>query len=263
MLLGGDFLSKYISFSFDDARWDTKENAIPVLEKYGFSYTLNVISDFVLNPETYNLANCAKGSMTSEDVLYVQKTGNEIACHGHTHNNSVKDITDNINALKKMGVNTSGIGFASPHSVINESNIESLSELLDNGTISYIRSGIQIKKQGLMCSALTWLERKTHSKRLFYYLNKKCIFNSKKKLYLAVGITKHTTVDQIMYLIDKMQEEDHLILMYHSILKKEDSGREIGNWFWDYGCFNSFCEMLSRKKECLAITDIKSIQTVC
>ena len=95
-------MKKQVVFSFDDARADTYTNAYPILEKYGFSFTLNVTSDFVLHPKQYHCFTSSNNmSMTVEQLIECQKNGIEIACHGHTHQNTATDVLDNIAAMEK------------------------------------------------------------------------------------------------------------------------------------------------------------------
>ena len=89
---------KYIVLSFDDARSDTYEIALPIMQRYGLVGTVNIISDYVLHPDHYHFVTSSK-AMTAEQVRNWQKCGGEIACHGSTHKNTAEDIKRNIDEL--------------------------------------------------------------------------------------------------------------------------------------------------------------------
>ena len=97
----------------------------------------------------------------------MQQNGVEIACHGHLHLNTKEDVLDNIAALKEMKVDVSNIGFASPNSEITEKNDCGIGELAEQRAISYIRSGLQIRREGIIFAVLSVIGRITRSKKLF------------------------------------------------------------------------------------------------
>ncbi len=249
-------MSKYVVFSFDDGRLDTYTNAYPILRKYNMPFTLNVCTDFVENPSKYSCFQSADNkSVTAEHLIEMQQNGVEIACHGHLHLNTKEDVLNNIAALEKMGLDVSNIGFASPNSEITEENANDILELVSEGVLSYVRSGIQVRREGFLYSALSLLERKLHSPALFYRLNKRCIVKDKKsKVLLSVGIHKSITLKQLLKFIDKMNDGDAIILMFHSILNKNDIGYGYDNWYYDYEQFDSLCRALSKNVDVTVCT---------
>lgn len=140
---------KYVNLSFDDGRSDTYDIAFPILKKYGLYATVNIISNFVLESEKYQFKSATK-AMTIEQILNWQQNGYEVACHGKTHSNTVEDVVQNIRELKQFGVNTTEIGFASPSSEITPENVKRMGilSLKERGILSYIRSGVQIRRGG-------------------------------------------------------------------------------------------------------------------
>lgn len=240
-------MAKRLVFSFDDGRLDTYTRAYPILRKYNMPFTLNVCSDFVLHPEKYECFGSADNkSVSREQLLEMQANGVEIACHGHLHLNTKQDVLDNISALSGMGLNTSDIGFASPNSELTENNANEVFPLVDEGVLSYIRSGIQVRREGLWYTALSLIERKSHSAYLFYKLNKRCIMQGEhKKILLSVGIHKGVTVKQLLNFVDRMKDGEDVIFMFHSILDKSDVGYGCDNWFFDSAAFDAFCRSLA------------------
>lgn len=144
---------KNIILSFDDAREDFYTRAYPLLKSKNITATLNVTSGFVLSPEKFSEFGSGNNkAMTPENVLECQNNGIEIALHGSMHLNTKQDVLRNIEELKLMGVNVDNIGFASPCSEITfkNKNDDGIWDLVNNGVISYIRSGIQIRREGYM-----------------------------------------------------------------------------------------------------------------
>lgn len=242
---------KNIAISFDDGRWDTFSNAFTVLKKYKLKATIYVISGFVLEPDNFSLGNCKKsGAMTVNQIKQCVDYGCEIGCHGANHDNTIDGIYANIKDFTEMGIPTDNIGFASPYSEINRENNSNVVNLINNGTLSYVRSGIRTKEKGLAYCVLKLLEQITHSKHLFYFMNKENIIKKLDCTYIpSIGITKYTTNKQVEYLISKMSDGDKAILTFHSVLKSHDEGRDGGKWFWDYDRFERLCSYIDIKDD--------------
>lgn len=248
---------KKIVLSFDDGRLDTYTNAYRILDKYGMKCTVNIVTDFITNEDKYDCFNSADNkSMSVEQVCTLEKNGIEIACHGHTHKNSKEDILANIEALRKMGIDTSAIGFASPRSEITEKNDYGIGDLLEDKVLLYVRSGVQIRREGFFYALCSYMERITHSKRLFYFLNKRNIISDvgNVKILPSVAITKHTTIKQISYLIDKMQDNETAILMFHSVIGENEKGYNADNWYFDIQRFEELCQLLNRAQVVVSTT---------
>ena len=224
-----------VVFSFDDSVKDTYTVAYPILKKYKMPFTINVITKYVKD----NLSNY----MTPEQLVECQKNGVEIASHGHTHQNTKEDVTESISCLKDMGIEVDDIGFASPRSELTAQNGHDIKALQKQGKLSYIRSGIQIRREGFWYSALSYIERKTHSRRLFYILNKHNIIKSvNPQLLMSVAITKHTTLKQILSFLEKMHEDDAVILMFHHVVDNVRNADHV--WCYDAEKFSLLCEAI-------------------
>ncbi len=253
---------KSVVFSFDDARLDTYTTAYPILKKYGLPFTVNVASDFVTNPQNYTCFASGSGkSMTPQQLVECQNAGNEVACHGHNHKNEVRGVFDNIEALEKFGLDKNLIvGFASPESYVTESDTFGMDKLVEDGVLKYVRSGIQIRREGLFYTALSLVERMTHSKALFKYLNRKNIISNVGWLLPSVAITRYTTVKQIVYLIDKLKDGESVILMFHSVLNKNDGGYRKDVWYYDAEKFEKICKYLKDTDSVNVCTTAQLIQ---
>ena len=239
-------MSKTIAFSFDDGRRDTYTNAFKILNDRSIPFTINVATDFVLNESKYSeFLSADNRSMTPDQLLECYKSGVEIACHGHTHKNTESDILDNIAALRSIGIDADIFGFASPNSYITENNLSEISSLISDGKIAYVRSGIQVKREGFLYSVMTYVERKIHSPWLYYILNRRNIIKrTKSSIIPSVAITRYTTLKQLLYFIKKMNDNDAVIFMFHSVIDSTEQGYGLDNWYFDKQKFANLCDSL-------------------
>lgn len=227
-----------VSFSFDDSPVDTYTVVYPILKEYGFPFTINVI--------TSKTESGLEDSMTALQLKDCQDHGAEIACHGHTHKNTEQDVIDCIDSIKRMGLFKGKIGFASPNSYITNNNGVEVKEMVADGRLAYIRTGISVRREGLIYSALSYLERKTHSKSLFWHLNKRNIIKDSSKLLMSVAITRYTTVNQIIYLLNKLNGGDSVILMFHHVVPDIGAYKN-GTWYFEEKRFRDLCEKIKGK----------------
>ncbi len=242
---------KNIILSFDDAREDFYTRAYPLLKEKNLTATLNVTSAFVLNPEKFiQFRSGDNRAMTPENVVECQKNGIEIALHGSMHLNTKQDVLQNIDELKSMGVNVDNIGFASPcsHITFENKNADGIWDLIIKMG-GYIRSGRQLRREGLFYTFCSVLDSIIHSKWLFIYLNKRNIIKDMKEpFFLSVAIYSYTTIAQIKSLIKSMPNNSSVILMFHSILKITDKGHGVDKWYWEENKFSNLLDFLNNEK---------------
>lgn len=239
---------RYLSFSFDDSREDTYTNALRILNKYGMKATINVTTGFVLNPKGYAFRSAGNRAMTVAQLRECQSSGVELACHGSMHLNTTEDILQSISELHAIGIKTDKIGFASPSSelTVDNRNEHGIWNLVEEGTLAYVRSGIQIKREGIIYAGLSILDRVLHSKHLFQYLNQKCIFSGNNNFFLpSVAVYEYTTVEQILNFLHKMKDGKKVILMFHSILPAGDSRYGADKFYWDAAKFETLVATIS------------------
>ncbi len=255
---------KTVILSFDDARQDFYTNVFPLLKKYRIPATLNVISDFVLNPQRYSYPSGDNKSMTVEQVKECAESGLvEIACHGHTHDNTRKDVEENIGTMRSWGIDTQRIGFASPFSNLTWSNKNDngIWDLVKEHKIAYVRSGLQIRREGMIYTCLSLLDRFIHSKFLFKILNTRTLppsyINQSKcqhadePFFLSTAIYSYTAPRQIKYFIDHVASDSVVILMLHSVIKRNEPGYGADKFYYD---FDRFVKMLDFLKNDSQIT---------
>lgn len=248
---------KYVSFSFDDGRLDTFINAAQVMDAYGIKATINVVTDFVENPQRYRAFMSADNKPMSIDMIVALKNrGYEIACHGHTHSNKAGDILLNIKHIKSYGIDVTEIGFASPFSYMTQTNCQEIMELLENKTLGYIRSGIQIHRESLWYKIQSLIISYIASPRIFARINSDNCFSLKSipSIIIGISITEKTTSNQIKRLLEKMPENYAAVLIFHSVLKQNDPNYGKDKWYIDVEEFDRVCKICSEDKNVSVLT---------
>ena len=248
---------KYVVLSFDDGRLDTYSNALPILKENNLTATLNVVSDFILQSDRYHCFESAENkAMTVENLLECRDYGIEIALHGATHKNSVSDILQNKKDLRNMGIDADGIGFASPFSELTEENCDAIYQLVKGGEISYIRTGIQTRKAGVFYILLSVVNRVLHSKRVFWHLNKNLVIQPSDlpKLMKGVSVARETTLREIEFCIEKLNDGEAIIFILHSILPEDAAGYQKDRWAWNIERFKKLCRFLNESDDLRVIT---------
>lgn len=248
---------KTVILSFDDARSDFYTRAFPIMKKYGIPSTLNVITRYMSempNHTDRKGKNYVGG--TIKELLDCYNSGLvEIACHGANHQNSQEDIMQNIEDLRSVGINEPIFGFASPGCGVTEQNKydKGIWSMVENGQLLYVRSGISIRREGLLYSLLCLIDKYIHSKCLFAFLNRRNIISDKEHLHEhvlpSITIYSYTQLPQIEYLIEHMSDSSVTILMFHSILNKGDKGYGHDRFCWDEVDFESLCALLNSRHD--------------
>ncbi len=243
-------------FSFDDARRDFYTRAFPIMAKYGLPSTLNVISNYLsdYNRDSSISFPSSKQGISKDQLLECYKSGLvEIACHGANHLNTKEDVEKNLEDLRGLGIDEQRFGFASPESVLTEQNKneKGIWGLVEEGQLLYVRSGIQIRREGYVYMAFSLIDRYIHSNLLFRYLNRKNVISSisNEQILPSVAIFSYTKLHQVCSFIDKLKDSSVAILMFHSILQKEDEGYGRDRYYWDVEDFESLCSFLSSRND--------------
>lgn len=251
---------KKIVLSFDDSRLDFYTNVFPLLKEFNVPATLNVITDFVNHPSGYSFPSGNDEAMTREQIVECYETGLvEMACHGHTHKNTKEDVVENLRCLRNM-IGDCKIGFASPTSAVTweNKNAYGLWDLVEQGELSYIRSGIRIRREGKFYALLNVLDSRLHSDRLFWYLNKRTINPARLKVPFLGSTTVHsyTKPHQIKHFIKKAKSDSSIVLMFHSVKKCGEKGYGVDKFYYDYDCFRDILVFLNN------CSDVKVVKTI-
>ena len=249
---------KTIVLSFDDARYDFFTRAFPILKKYSIPSTLNVISNFLSDNNQQSAISfpSSKLGMSKDNLLECYETGLvEVACPGANHLNTKQDVMDSIKELRSIGIRYPILGFASPNSVITEQNKnnDGVWDLIEEGELLYVRSGIQIRREGYLYSALSLIDRYIHSDFLYGYLNRHNIIDSpgilSKRIIPSVAVFSYTKRHQIESLIKRQRDSSTIILMFHSILNTKDEGYGADRYYWNADDFEMLCSFLKSQSD--------------
>ncbi len=252
---------KYIVLSFDDGRKDFYTNAFRILKKYALTATLNVITDFVGRTDLNAFESGNNEAVTWDEISEMHEYGIEIANHSANHSNEIDQITKGVDKIKRqLGINN--VGFASPNSEINEKNIAKYKDNSFENTIAYIRSGNQIRRDGKL---ITYMLSKLTKSPWFYYLyNKRNFINimhsrreAERGFYPSITCNRDNSIRQLKYLIEKLPDNNAAIIMFHSILKKDDAGWGKDRWFNSVGDFSEICKYLSGQSDVKVITNME------
>lgn len=248
---------KTIILSFDDARSDFYSHAFPIMKQYGIPSTLNVITRYMSDmPSHTDRKDKHYTGGSIQELMDCYKSGLvEIACHGANHRNSREDILLNIADLRDIGIHEPIFGFASPGCGVTEQNKSEhgIWNLVEDGSLLYVRSGISIRREGRLYMALSYIDRFIHSRHLYRHLNSRNVISGKAHLREHVlpstTIFSYTKLAQVEYFIDKMPDSSIAILMLHSILRKGDNGYGYDRYYWDAGTFEAFCVWLKAQRD--------------
>jgi len=252
-------------FSFDDGREDNYRVAYPILNKYRIRATFHVVTGLIdgsLNNGDKMFKSSSGKGMTIYQLKEMLRAGNEISSHGDLHTNSIENINASLKKIQKWKLGKKGeIGFSSPNSDINVFNYGLYKNILNNGEIAYLRTGMNVRKYGIRITLLSLIEKYYHNNYFFYLINKLNIITKLGGFLLpSVSIKCETTINQIEYLLKKMPDNTAIILLFHSILNKNDRGYGCDAWYYDSGRFDSLCNNLATDRNIKLLTISEFLQ---
>jgi len=214
---------KYIVLSFDDGLSDFKKNALPILEKYGFKASLNVVSSFIEKTK-----NTDYEYMNEIDLISLYKKGFEIAVHSNSHskNETSRDIEICLLKLRNMFGNKK-FGYITPYSI---NPTEEVFEYIVSNDYLYCAD---CKVTNHKFSPTIFIRRVFNhfykSDKIQQLINNykyiyKVKFLNKNNFYCfhRVCVTKTFDFECVKKLIKYIKNKQCLTLMFHSILKSSD-----------------------------------------
>jgi peptidoglycan/xylan/chitin deacetylase (PgdA/CDA1 family) len=77
--------TRLVALTFDDGYADFRERAMPLLERYGMTATVYVVSDRLGRTNDWDLDAPQLGLMTPDDVRAAAAAGHEVGSHGANH----------------------------------------------------------------------------------------------------------------------------------------------------------------------------------
>ncbi len=260
---------RYMVLSFDDGRKDFYSNALPILIKYRIPATLNVISDYLGRSDLSGFPSGNNEFISIDELLDCVDHGVEIAGHSADHSNNPGEIIRGNRFLEDI-LSRSGKdwmnGFASPNSEIYRTNYSEFKCLVSGRKVSYIRSGNNIKRDGVLHACLYVLYSITRSSLFFRLYNKRNIIRinddrisnavSKNEFFFpSITCNSKNTTDQLISFIDHMPDDAASVIMLHSILADKDPGFGKDKWFNRIDEFEKLCKYLSQTDNIKVITN--------
>lgn len=253
-----------INLSFDDGRLDNFKTVYPILKRYNLPATFNITTGYVRGD--HDMASLAPGKpMTVEMVkeLFRDKSM-EIAGHGYYHRNTIEDIVQGIEELKKDldtdQLTECGNGFASPGTGFNLMEYGSIKQNLESAGIKYIRLSLRY----LHCQKLKILFRKISrviKLPLFYRWAYQDTLMDRVDNHLIYSIPVLSSISVNMIIAVIKYAEKHkmaCVLMLHSIV---EDGCIRDNWDFERSKFEKICKFLAdhQSKNKLEVTTSMNI----
>lgn len=234
-----------VALTFDDGRLDNYENALPILNKYGYKASFYIATGFI--DETIDLSSvhsfesCKNRHMTIKMCNELLYNGHEIGSHSNTHCNDRQDIEISIAKIKKW-FNITEIGFSSPTSVIQKNNYP---HWLDETEIMYVRTSIRTDCLGFFEKLLYVSNKFLHIPFIFsFFVNKYSWHPNETNLIYSIPIEKNTSICEIKYALNHAKSDSTIVLLFHSI-----SNRKVGNkWCFEEEKFDKICCLLQKKQ---------------
>jgi len=233
---------KYIILSFDDGRKDNYDYAYKLMLKYGIKASMHIPTSFIDENEQNHLS--------LEKVQEMSKAGFDFSSHGHKHINEKHDLAQSLTCLKDWKlIDSDNIVFSSPESEIYKKNLPLYKKMLDSNDVKHVRTGTQIRREGFFYTLFYLCQKIFQSRRLFYLLNKSNLHKINEPNYLikSVAIKYDNSVRQLEYFINKMQDGNVAVFLFHSIIpEKEMKNKDV--WSFSAEKFEVFLQLIAKKK---------------
>lgn len=243
-----------IVFSFDDGLFDFKENALPILEKFGFKASVNVITN-------YSELGSHDGFkyLTITDLCEIGKKGFELACHTDTHQERA-DIDDLLTCKKKMahffGNNSYGLILPFSQPIDKEKADFILSKFLY--LADYKTNRLKNNSYYLLSKLMVKLCKK--EKYLFYYRNYSYFYSNSNNSRFFKRLPIKSDISPKIYInfLKHMPNNTTLVLMFHSITRNgEKCPWPEGSWTVDN--FDYFLSYLDKRRSKFRVVTQRSL----
>jgi hypothetical protein len=156
--------------------------------------------------------------------------------------------------------------FSSPYSEIYEGNIIQYFDMLKNNNIKYLRSGNQVRRNGLLYCLLYILQMVFKSRYLFYVLNKQNIMNIdhigirvdnyNTTIIKAVAVKNYNSINQLKYMLQRLRDNEVIVFLFHGIIYNNNIIKK-DSWIFSADEFEKFLKIikLSNNIQVLNIKD--------
>ena len=229
-----------IVLSIDDGNSDDFRIYEKILSKHRLPATFNIVSGTIGEPTNLTVDQLR--------ILYSDPSI-EIASHGFMHKNDEDDILSGIEMLREMlSLTDSHIGFASPGSKMKNDFVELNAEHLKGLGLLYVRTA----ENPNVCSRHIEIQNQLRKNNGFDYVIKnipQLMYSFDRFCINSVVVFNHTTLDDLMTLVDvASQEKACVVFMFHRIKKPGELNYE-NTWSYDYDNFEKFAGYLAKKRD--------------
>ena len=249
---------KYIVLSFDDGLLDFRENALPILNKYGFKATLNIISGF-----SDKTVETRYKCLSVDDIKHLYANGFDIA--NHTDSHMKHGSYDELSLCNKkinewLSINNI-LGIAMPkYAKPSDDALRYINENNPPYVTWYMKTkcGLGIFLRRIRYKLLYSFSRSDcnyHS-----YLNQLSMYKKgKASLFTRVEAGKNVNPKVIYESFKTIKDGYCVTVCLHSIIDNPDESY-YPKGAWTLEQFDTFCSLLSSDKQLKVITQIEACE---
>lgn len=237
---------KYIILSFDDGLKDFVNNAEPILNKFNFKASINIISGFSEKQKHEGFEY-----ISNNEIKLLHQNGYEICTHSDLHLNptTINDFNVCRNKLSTL-LNIDSFGAILPFSqnisedMAKEFNTLKYNYLADFGNIN--------RKRRIWLRILFFVNKIIKSSKISYLYNYSIYFYKRSDNFYTfrrLPIRKETKPKYLISLIKHMKNGEAVTLMFHSIVKDYDEKVPWPDGCWRTNDLNDLLAYLSSNKK--------------
>lgn len=117
------------------------------------------------------------------------------------------------------------VGYASPFSQLTIQNVRAsgIWQLVEDGTLKYIRTGIRTRREGYVYAFVNLLNNYIRNAALFRFLNNRnVIAKSSLPFFSSVPIHHDTTNEMLERFLSYLHDDSAVVFCFHGVLKTDD-----------------------------------------
>lgn len=246
-----------VALTFDDGRFDNWQNAMPIMEKYGFKGTVYITTGFIDKTwDGYKVLESPTRPLSINEILELDKNGWEIGLHGDKHITQVDDMQVAYQKLRSWGISSAMLGISVPNSVTDEGEVKKIIESQYGNKICYVRRGRRCDTTKMSNKILYAIYSFLKIKKAYYLFNKENLIslnNIDSCNIPSVVVKANDNPRMIIKFIEQLPDNTMVVFMLHSILEREHpkNGKDV--WSWDASKFNDFCSELKSLQDIGAV----------
>lgn len=241
---------KYIIFSFDDGLSDFKEFALPILQKFNFKCSINVISGY-----SDNTINVEGSYLSIEDIKELKKNGYEISNHtdSHSRGSSYNDLMLCDEKIKKWCNTNENIGIVMPKYVKPSSDALIFIKLSKPSYLTFEkRLYAPYFRINALISRINYLIK--HDEESFYEYSHALKSYKKGKTFYFRRFTVGPSVNPMVLFssLHSIKNNHCITICFHSIVKNVNEC-DYPKGAWTPNQFYSFCKLLKEHNDEFAV----------